>query len=579
MDEWRSDFAFWTMEEEERLEALKAIIEELYPGYTVVSIQEVSSPSRSQAPQSTYANYTTKALLVSDFLTKQACRHAQSKRIDATLCFDRRKFSSHALGYHLPDSKSVVEKAMDLDGWIEKVKEGQHLLEDELKHLCEYVKEILVEESNVQPVNSPVTVCGDIHGQFHDLMKLFQTGGHVPDTNYIFMGDFVDRGYNSLEVFTILLLLKASDKQDEDDDEEDQDKDEGPPGHEHDFEDDDGDPSSALGPAFGGVSTGQLAGPSKGSEPPSTPAKDASLAALGHEVAVTPLMAKLRLHVQGYVGQEDFGHEVAVTPLMAKLRLHVQGGKDIVIDVKLKGESVPLVSVVVVSKLMKSHLCRYSIVADEKSPSADESTLYPASMTLLRGNHESRQITQVYGFYDECQRKYGNPNAWRYCTDVFDYLTLSAIIDGRVLCVHGGLSPDVRSIDQIRLIERQCEIPHEGPFCDLMWSDPEDIETWAVSPRGAGWLFGARVTSEFNHINGLELVCRAHQLVQEGLKYMFPDKGLVTVWSAPNYCYRCGNVASILSFDENMERQIKFFTETEENTAMMAPRAGVPYFL
>ncbi|CAL0308421.1 unnamed protein product [Lupinus luteus] len=135
----------------------------------------------------------------------------------------------------------------------------------------------------------------------------------------------------------------------------------------------------------------------------------------------------------------------------------------------------------------------------------------------------------VYGFYDECQRKYGNANAWRYCTDVFDYLTLSAIIDGTVLCVHGGLSPDIRPVDQIRVIERNCEIPHEGPFCDLMWSDPEDIETWAVSPRGAGWLFGSRVTSEFNHINNLDLVCRAHQLVQEGLKYMFQDKGLVTV--------------------------------------------------
>ncbi|CAN1812489.1 Phytochrome-associated serine/threonine-protein phosphatase [Linum perenne] len=286
---------------------------------------------------------------------------------------------------------------MDLDQWISKVKEGQHLLEDELQLLCEYVKDILIEESNVQPVNSPVTVCGDIHGQFHDLMKLFQTGGHVPETNYIFMGDFVDRGYNSLEVFTILLLLKAR---------------------------------------------------------------------------------------------------------------------------------------------------------------------YPANITLLRGNHESRQLTQVwslflvYGFYDECQRKYGNANAWRYCTDVFDYLTLSAIIDGTVLCVHGGLSPDVRTIDQIRVIERNCEIPHEGPFCDLMWSDPEDIETWAVSPRGAGWLFGSRVTSEYNHINNLDLVCRAHQLVQEGLKYMFQDKGLVTVWSAPNYCYRCGNVASILSFNENMVSEV-----------------------
>ncbi|KOM36503.1 hypothetical protein LR48_Vigan02g265300 [Vigna angularis] len=204
---------------------------------------------------------------------------------------------------------------------------------------------------------------------------------------------------------------------------------------------------------------------------------------------------------------------------------------------------------------------------------------YPANITLLRGNHESRQLTQVYGFYDECQRKYGNANAWRYCTDVFDYLTLSAIIDGTVLCVHGGLSPDIRSIDQIRVIDRNCEIPHEGPFCDLMWSDPEDIETWAVSPRGAGWLFGSRVTSEFNHINNLDLVCRAHQLVQEGLKYMFQDKGLVTVWSAPNYCYRCGNVASILSFNENMEREVKFFTETEENNQMRGPRTGVPYFL
>ncbi|KAA3463616.1 phytochrome-associated serine/threonine-protein phosphatase-like [Gossypium australe] len=301
---------------------------------------------------------------------------------------------------------------MDLDQWIAKVKEGQHLSEDELQLLCEYVKEILIEESNVQPVNSPVTVCGDIHGQFHDLMKLFQTGGQVPETNYIFMGDFVDRGYNSLEVFTILLLLKAR---------------------------------------------------------------------------------------------------------------------------------------------------------------------HPANITLLRGNHESRQLTQVYGFYDECQRKYGNANAWRYCTDVFDYLTLSAIINGTVLCVHGGLSPDIRSVDQMRVIERNSEIPHEGPFCDLMWSDPEDIETWAVSPRGAGWLFGSRVTSEFNHINNLDLVCRAHQLVQEGLKYMFEDKGLV--WSAPNYCYRCGNVASILSFNENMERKVKYFTETEENNQMRGPRTGVPYFL
>lgn len=97
----------------------------------------------------------------------------------------------------------------DLDRWIEKVRKCEHLAEEELKTLCDYVKEILVEESNVQPVNAPVTVCGDIHGQFHDLLRLFETGGEVPSTNYIFMGDFVDRGYNSLEVFTMLMLLKV----------------------------------------------------------------------------------------------------------------------------------------------------------------------------------------------------------------------------------------------------------------------------------------------------------------------------------------------------------------------------------
>jgi serine/threonine-protein phosphatase 6 catalytic subunit len=199
---------------------------------------------------------------------------------------------------------------------------------------------------------------------------------------------------------------------------------------------------------------------------------------------------------------------------------------------------------------------------------------YPDRITLLRGNHECRQITQVYGFYEECVRKYGNANPWKYCTDVFDYLNLAAVIDGRVLCVHGGLSPEVRTLDQIRTIERQQEIPHEGSFCDLMWSDPEDIETWAMSPRGAGYLFGAKVTAEFNQINGLDLICRAHQLVQEGYKYMFPEKGLVTVWSAPNYCYRCGNVAAILSFDENLEREFKLFREVRPRRVRLSRVLG-----
>lgn len=111
---------------------------------------------------------------------------------------------------------------------------------------------------------------------------------------------------------------------------------------------------------------------------------------------------------------------------------------------------------------------------------------FPDRVTLVRGNHESRQITQVYGFYEECLQKYGNASVWKACCQVFDFMTLGAIIDGRVLCVHGGLSPEIRTLDQVRVVARAQEIPHEGAFCDLVWSDPDDVETWAVSPRGAG---------------------------------------------------------------------------------------------
>ncbi|RMZ84670.1 hypothetical protein DV737_g971, partial [Chaetothyriales sp. CBS 132003] len=359
----------------------------------------------------------------------------------------------------------------DLDRAIAQLRACRPIPEPQVRELCYKARELLIEEGNVVTVDAPVTICGDIHGQFHDLMELFRVGGDVPDTNYLFMGDFVDRGFYSIESFLLLLCLKVR---------------------------------------------------------------------------------------------------------------------------------------------------------------------YPDRITLIRGNHESRQITTVYGFYDECIRKYGSANVWRYCCEVFDYLALGALIlgasteeiecevldaagdilsrtlrrpyalppafvamrsktpngnsitnrpggapdsssspvqsprsagqqqqqqqgslfspppttTGSILCVHGGLSPLIETIDRIRLLDRKQEVPHEGAMCDLLWSDPDEIESWGLSPRGAGFLFGSDIVRHFNHNNDLSMIARAHQLVMEGYKEMF-DKSIVTVWSAPNYCYRCGNVAAILELGED----------------------------
>jgi len=134
-------------------------------------------------------------------------------------------------------------------------------------------------------------------------------------------------------------------------------------------------------------------------------------------------------------------------------------------------------------------------------------------------------------------------------------------------------------LDQIRALDRKQEVPHDGPMCDLLWSDPEDIEEWGSSPRGAGYLFGPIVVNRWNDVNNLTLIARAHQLVMEGYKYMF-NEALVTVWSAPNYCYRCGNIAAILELDENLNRSFKIFEAAPaESRGVPAKRPQPQYFL
>nr|BAN37881.1 serine/threonine-protein phosphatase, putative [Entamoeba histolytica] len=293
----------------------------------------------------------------------------------------------------------------EVDHYLETLFAGKLITEAEVKDLCEKVIEILDKEPNIQKLQSPVTICGDVHGQYYDLRKLFETGGEVPATKYLFMGDYVDRGYHCLETVLLLLALKVK---------------------------------------------------------------------------------------------------------------------------------------------------------------------FPERIILLRGNHESRQITQVYGFYDESIRKYKSFNVWKYCTEAFDYLGLAAIIDQKIFCIHGGISPFVNSLDDITKMERRREIPHEGAMCDLLWSDPDPATNdWKSSPRGAGHVFGENNVVKFNHANNIDLICRAHQLVNEGYKWCF-DKKLVTVWSAPNYCYRCTNDAAIFVIKGENKQFLTFSASSDPN------RAAVP---
>lgn len=104
---------------------------------------------------------------------------------------------------------------------------------------------------------------------------------------------------------------------------------------------------------------------------------------------------------------------------------------------------------------------------------------------------------------------------WKLFTDLFDYLPVTAVVEGQIFCLHGGLSPSIDTLDSVRGLERLQEVPHEGAMCDLLWSDPDDRQGWGISPRGAGYTFGPDVSEQFNHTNGLKLVARAHQLVME----------------------------------------------------------------
>nr|XP_057903622.1 serine/threonine-protein phosphatase PP1-alpha catalytic subunit-like [Doryrhamphus excisus] len=168
---------------------------------------------------------------------------------------------------------------------------------------------------------------------------------------------------------------------------------------------------------------------------------------------------------------------------------------------------------------------------------------YPKNIHLLRGNHESASINKIYGFFDECKRRF-SIKIWKYFTDTFNCLPISAIISDRILCMHGGISPSLKNLKQIENISRPTEIPDDGLLCDLLWSDPEkNIKGWGENDRGVSITFGSDVLTNFLEETDLDLICRAHQVVDEGYEF-FADQRLVTVFSAPNYCGEFDNAGS-----------------------------------
>lgn len=189
---------------------------------------------------------------------------------------------------------------------------------------------------------------------------------------------------------------------------------------------------------------------------------------------------------------------------------------------------------------------------------------YPDKFFLLRGNHECVNISKQYGFYDECKRRY-NVKLWRSFVDVFNCMPIAAVVANRVFCVHGGLSPDIQKVEDILKISRPLTIPDDGPVCDLLWSDPDpDVTGWSENDRGVSYIFGCDVIKIFLAMNDLDLVCRAHQVVEDGYEFMCKRR-LVTVFSAPSYMGEFDNAGAVLSIDDKLCCRFKVFTNKDSN--------------
>lgn len=184
---------------------------------------------------------------------------------------------------------------------------------------------------------------------------------------------------------------------------------------------------------------------------------------------------------------------------------------------------------------------------------------YPQNIYLIRGNHESGNVTSYYGFRDEILVKFRSEFLYKAYESLFNSLPISATINKKIFCVHGGLSPHIKKIEDISSIDRFTEIPESGPLCDLVWNDPTDIDcAYTDSRRNVGYCFGIRATNEFMKTNNINLIIRAHEMKQEGFEYCH-ENHVLTIFSAPNYDTDDDNVpnkGALMVIDENMGKNI-----------------------
>lgn len=283
------------------------------------------------------------------------------------------------------DIDVTIQKLLDA-GYASKRTKNVCLKNSEITQICNLARDIFSSQPSLLELSPPVKIVGDVHGQYGDLLRLFTKCGFPPSSNYLFLGDYVDRGKQSLETILLLLCYKIK---------------------------------------------------------------------------------------------------------------------------------------------------------------------YPENFFLLRGNHECANVTRVYGFYDECKRRC-SIKIWKTFIDTFNTLPLAAIVAGKIFCVHGGLSPVLNSMDEIRHVSRPTDVPDFGLISDLLWSDPTDSPNeWEDNERGVSYCYNKVAINKFLNRFGFDLVCRAHMVVEDGYEF-FNDRSLVTVFSAPNYCGEFDNWGAVMSVSEGL---------------------------